>query len=166
MRLTKSLCCVLRLSTLSTSKVHKMLSLFLKATSISPRKSSRNRQAIFVKSFVFVFLLWAFVILFPESNKITPIAGQQHVTNRLHSREKRIFLFLYFPYIFCGVPSFFLFYSTTMKTASPYFEEICKSYYLLPKDRQGTGWRIVWRKIIWRNSASLIPLISVSFGFS
>ena len=97
-------------------------------------------KQFFEKRFPFVPPLWAFVILFPKSNKITLIVDQQHVNNCLHSREKRISLFQYFPCIFWSVSSSCLLYPATMKTVLSCFEEIWKSYYLFAKDRQETGW--------------------------
>ena len=97
-------------------------------------------KQFFEKRFPFVPPLWAFVILFRKSNKITLIVDQQHVNNCLHSREKRISLFQYFPCIFWSVFSSCVLYPATMKTVLSCFEEIWKSYYLSAKDRQETGW--------------------------
>ena len=83
--------------------------------------------------------MWAFAILFTELNEIAIAAGQ-HVNNGLHSWERRISLFLYFPCIFWGNPPSLLLYLALRKTALPSFEEICKSYYLLAKGWQETGW--------------------------
>ena len=49
-----------------------------------------------IKKFCFCSSVVSFC---PESNKITLMAGQQHVNNCLDSQEKRISLFLYFPCI-------------------------------------------------------------------
>ena len=79
----------------------------------------------------------------------------QHVNNRLHSQEKRIFMFLYF-------------HKFSEAFLQPIFlgnSEKCIA--LLWRNLQKIRKKQVINKITsWHNSKSLTPLISGSFGFS